>query len=209
MLRQSILLFDAFYFLIISVISLLIYFKLRKIYSLTSHSGIAYFKGVFFYFSLTYFFNLIHFFIKSRNLFQLSVPIIYRHFNMLLISYFSTMAVLLILMIITRTINEKRLNLLNHFLALIVSLIAFFFCSPELIVLIQLIILVIILIVLGSKLRSLSRQNLITYSSLILLWFFNLFIINRLIVVWFKIPLYVFSIMIFLSIYLRINKRLS
>ncbi len=208
--HQEFLFFDFSYFLIISLISLLIFLKLKKVYSLTNHEGIARFKGVFFYFSITYLLILVHFFVfKSKSLLPVNVSFIYRHLNMFFISYLSTMAVLLILMIMLKLVNNHRLRLISHLTSFIVSLIAFFFSYPELIIIIQLIILLLSFIIIRRRASYLSKQNLITYLTLLFLWFFNLFFINRLIIIWFKIPLYITTICLFLSIYLRVNKRLS
>jgi len=200
------------YFFIVAILCLLIYFKTRKIYFLTKHQGIGRFRNVFFYFFLSYLFNLTHFFIfRARSLFAFEAPFLLMGFNFFLVAYASTMALISLIMTLSskKLVFNKKELLTNNLIALIISAVAFFTHSPEFILIIQLIFVVSLFITLSKNSIKISGQNQLTYLVLLLLWFINLFLINRSLIFELKIPLYLVSAWAFMSIYLRVRKRLK
>lgn len=209
------LIMEIFYFIIIAGFCLGIYFKTRNAYKLTKHEGILHFRNIFLYFSFSYLFRLAFIFMM---LFY-GRPMRMFDFNMLgliLVSYFSTMAILsIVITIFSRKImvNNHDLNTFMHISAILLSVFVFLTRSLELLLLFQTIVFffaIAILFLKVSKERasSVSKQNKITYFLLFVFWMFNLFTSGRGDSLELNILIYALSIAIFSSIYLRVNRKL-
>jgi len=208
----NLMLLEVIYSIIIAVICLLIYFKTKNLYSLTKHEGIARFRNTFFYFALAYLSKLLIFFEStSRLLFSFEFLPLFSSLNFLLIGYFSMVALFyLSLTIIARNIKEtKRLDLITHLAAIIISIITFLTRSPEISTIIQLTVIFTSIIFLFKKTKfKFFNQNRIIYYSLFTLWIVNLLFVNRFFISTFRIPIYALSVIAFLMIYLKVRKRL-
>ncbi len=200
---------ETIYFLIISIFCLLIYFKTRDIYELSKHKGIYYFRNIFLFFSMAYFVRLLHiplFF----GLLRIAHPRLLMPISMLLISYFSTMAILSIVMsLFAKKIDFKGINLVLHVFAVLSSVVVFLTWSHALMLLIQTILFLVSIIYLAIKGTHIS-QNKISYTMLFIFWILNIIIVmRRVFPCEYKIPLYFISVAVFFSIFYRVHKRLD
>lgn len=215
----EVILTELVYFLFIITLSIYIFIKTNKVYNLTKHKGIRFFKNIFIYFSLAYLFRLVQIFIMfSREIFDIFFrPRAYMQINMLLITYFSTLAMFYVIFsLFSRHIKKdiKSMDFIAHLISLLSSLVMFIYRDHVFMLSMQIIILVsavIIESILSFKKNNtkMFNQNKITYLLLMVFWiistlsFFGNFIPREI-----RIPIYVVSIGIFLSIFLRVRKRL-
>ena len=211
------LLLDAIYFLAVAGISLAIYLRTQDVFRLSKHPGLFHFRNIFLYFSLAY---LIRFLYTSYVLnygFRMM-----RHtlgptlLSFILVGYLSTLAVLSIAMtVMIRNIrmDGHDLNMLMHLTAIAFTVFALITLSLELLVLFQLLLFIVPIVYVYSqnpKKRKSGYLNRVTYVSLFMFWLLNLFDYGRgLIPLIINIVLYTVSVIIFLSIYLRVEKRLK
>ncbi|MBU0757787.1 MAG: hypothetical protein KKF44_06975 [Nanoarchaeota archaeon] len=210
------------YVLLVIAISAYIYFKTKEIYDLSKHKGIYFFRNVFLYFSLAYFFRLLMMgFMFSRELFSLAPTILMQLFSLFFVSYFSTMAILSVVVSInirkTKT-DPKKLNIVLNAIALLISFIIGFSRSNILLMFLQTGIFLIAIIILLFKTKKnkhekhskLISQNKITFVLLFLFWVMStLAFVRGLVPREVKIPLYLLSAGIFFSIFLRVRKKLK
>lgn len=204
------------YFLVIAVICLLIYFKTKEIYKISQHRGIFYFRNIFLYFFLAYFFRLTGVgLIMLDDPTALEIPRMLYQASLFFAGYFSTMAILSLAMaMLIRNVKKesKSAYYALHAIALVLSLLVATRRSSSILLMMQTAILACALAIFfikthKEKMRSFS-QNKVTYVLLAIFWIINLLAFSR-IPIELKIPLYVISAGIFLSIFLRVRKRLS
>ena len=210
----GILVLETAYFLVISFFCIVIYFTTSDIYRLSKHKGIFHFRNIFLFFALAYFFRLINFSMMfPREFFGMARAQPLFPLAMLMFSYFSTMAILSLVMtlLVKKIKTTKRVNILLHLVAIFSSIIVFVTRSHPLLLLIQtLIFLISAIYVIRGNHKGIVSKNRITYILLFVFWVLNVIISMRGIVPWeYKIPLYVVSIAIFFSIFTRVHKRLA
>ena len=202
---------EIIYAIFITAICLAIYFKTRDIYKLTRHSGIYHFRNIFLFFAFAYILRLVMVFILLsfapfgiRGLHQFHL------INLLLIGYFSTMAILSVTMTVLMKKNgsEKHVNLL-HISAIFLSVFVFVMRSQELLLIIQTALFAFsVLLLFAARVKGNSLQNRLTYLLLFAFWIINLFTsIRNLAFFEIIILFYLMSVGIFLWIYFRVNKR--
>jgi hypothetical protein len=207
------------YFLLVTGLSAYIYFKTKEIYELTKHKGIYHFRNIFLFFCIAYFFRLLQIVVMySMDIF--TSPFLPREFQPLyffFVSYFGTMAILSIIVsanIREIKIKEENLNALLHITAFVSSFIIMLIFSPFAMLLLQTLVffVTIVMILIKSKEDKgpkLLSQNKITYVLLFIFWIFNVVSsIRRLVPREINLPLYLISVGVFFSIFLRVRKRL-
>ena len=205
------------YFLLVTILSLYIFFKTKEIYELTRHRGIYHFRNIFLYFAIAHMFRLMQVVIVfSSEIFGARpFPMIFQPLNFFLVSYFGTLAILsAVISAYTREINVKTnvLNLLLHSIALASSFLVVLIFSYPMLILLQTVTFLVALIMILVKSRKgpkLLSQNKITYVLLFIFWALStLAFVRRLFPREVKIPLYLLSVGVFFSIFLRVRKRL-
>ncbi|MBD3203629.1 hypothetical protein GF327_05000 [Candidatus Woesearchaeota archaeon] len=215
---RELIVIELIYFLFVVGLSLFIYLKTKEVYQLTKHKGIYYFRKIFFYFSLAYTFRLINIIvIFSRELLGFFSPMRFGLGTILLVSYFSTLAILSLfvsLNIKNIKIEESNLESYMHIFAVLISVLVIFVRSYYLLIVIQIItfIIAILLTIFVSRKQKYPKfisKNIVTYALLILFWVINTLAFTRnLLPREIMIPVYVLSVSVFFSIFLRIKKRL-
>lgn len=214
MVLIDVLLIEIIYFLAIASVCLAIFFRTRELYSLSKHPGIFHFRNIFLYFSLAFLARL--FFIATVLLYE---PRPMMHFGpnimaFLVFGYFSTMAVLsTAAAALSRKISADRSALNNgmHITSIILSAFLFVTRTYDLLIIIQGLIFfftVVMILLDKPRLSSLSGHNRLTYVLLFAFWLLNLFSSLREIPFELKAGLYLVSAGIFLSIYMKVSRRL-
>ncbi len=206
------------YFLVVIAICLVIYFKAKELHTISQHRGLYYFKNIFLYFSLSYSFRLLHMaLILSEEVFPVDFSLLVPRLTLFAVTYFSTMAILSIAMAaIIKNLKKsagKRVPYLLHAIALVLSFPAAFSRSNATLILLQTLLLLgaVVFVFLEPQKgkRKLLSQNRMTYLLLAVFWIVNLLAFNRrLVPLYLKLPLYLLSIAVFVSIFLRVQKRL-
>jgi len=206
-------LIELVYFLLISGISLYIYWKTKEIYDLTRHKGIRHFRNIFLFFALAYAFRLVHIvYMFSRELYGLDFPRVVFPLSLLAVSYLSTMAIFSIIIAMAGTKDEEGIiSILLHTIAFLSTLVVLLAQTSMYLVYIQTLIFIASLTyVLWKRRMHLSAQNLVTYISLFTFWVLSTSAISlRFFNFPLKFGLYAISVIIFLSVVIRIRKRLS
>jgi hypothetical protein len=213
------LIIELIYVLLVVTMSLIIYFKTKELYDLSRHKGIFHFRNIFLFFSLSYIFRLVQLmFPLSKELFSFYFPFMLMPINLIFISYFSTMAILsLIMALIVKEMkgDGKRLNIIMHGVAIIASIIVFFTRSPLIMLSFQLAVFLVSLIIISLNFRKtkhemLMTQNSMTYILLFIFWCINTVTMMRgLIARELHIPLNLLSAGVFFWVYSRVQKRLG
>ncbi|MFA4855283.1 MAG: hypothetical protein WC634_01680 [archaeon] len=204
------------YFLVVAGLCLLIYFKTKEIYRISQHRGIFYFRNIFLFFALAYLFRLMGVgLIMLDDPVALEIPRMLYQASLFLAGYFGTMAILCLAMaMLIRNVKKESKNAYYalHGIALVLSLLIATERSSSALLAMQTAILACALLIFFIKTRGKKAsgfsQNKITYLLLAIFWIINLLAFSR-IPMELKIPLYIISAGIFLSIFLRVRKRLS
>jgi hypothetical protein len=210
------LLIEFAYFLLVMGISGYVYLKTKEIYELTKHKGIYHFRNIFLYFGLAYLFRLSLIAIMfSGELLGYEPPRFFPPISFILVSYFSTMAIFSVLFSITEknfSINETLLNVFMNITAITLAIVMGFTRSNFLLMLIQTLVFFIAIMIAVSKKEKGTRlltQNRMTFIMLFVFWVVNsLAFVRRFLPIEIKIILYLVSGFVFLSIFLRVKKRL-
>lgn len=207
----NLLAIELLYLLGILGFCLFIYFKTKEVYDLTRLSGIFFFRNTFLFFAVAYFLRLVHIFVllfidRPDNIFQLQL-------SMFLVSFFSTMAILsLVATVFSRKIenNHEILNMLIGGIALVGSYVSFVTRSAELMIIIPtLIFIVTLVLVFVKRSDNAITTNKITYLLLFLFWITNIFAYTLVLFPLFvRVLVYIANIVVFVSIYVRVSKRL-
>jgi len=207
---------ELLYFAVVVSICLIIYFRTRELYSVSQHKGLFHFRNVFLYFAAAYSLRLL------QLVFQLSSEVLeitpWRGFSIVLplVSYFSTLAILSLPMALMaarfkQTILRETIAL--HLTAFVSLLLVFATGSQALLLLIQSIVLLASVLAIfmapkQAKHKFLS-QNRVTYLLLAAFWVVNLLALTkRLLPMELKLALYPLSAIVFVSLFLRVRKRL-
>lgn len=193
------------------LLCLLIYFRTKEIFKLTKHKGVYYFRNTFLYFALAYVFR---FFLILFQLYMISVDIrIPRHtlmpFFLVITSYLSTMAiVMLTLSVIWKKAAKYEYSL--HFLALCISLFAFFTRSTFILILLQAVLLVFTVITsyFSHKKSKKFSKLMAIYFLLFIFWILSLSSLSarRFVPFGTNFIAQTISLVIFLIIYLKVKK---
>jgi hypothetical protein len=204
------------YLAIIVFLCLLVYFKTKEIYDLTSHKGIRYFRNAFLLFGIAYLFRFIGvlFHIYSFS-FGLS-----RETNFILGFVVSAYASSIAILYLVHSVMWKRIKLskfndkyLHHFIALgilIVSIIA----NSLLVILATQVLLFIFILVMGlinyKKNKKKHTLNLyVIYFALFLFWILNFFTSAFRFFFRIELFLYVVSIVLFILIAKKVIKIIN
>jgi hypothetical protein len=201
------------YLIAVVALCLGIYFKTRGIYRASRHEGIFHFRNIFLYFSFAYLLRLILIFVfvfygPGRHMHVLFNPFM---ITFLLVGYFSTMAILSVGMtVFIRKINISKHSINNfmHIGAILLSVFVFAIMFTDLLWILHTLILLATVLIIFLKDTHISNQNKLTYLLLLIFWIINLFTFNRYDMIGFNVIIYTVSVLIFLSIYLRVKKRL-
>ena len=201
------------YFIIVFSLCLIIYFRTRDIYKLTKHTGIFHFRNIFLYFSLAYLFRLLHVGIIF-HLFSFRFPMMWHPVSLLVVGYFSTMAILSVVMasFVRKTSQNKFLiNSLLNIIAIALSVVVFLTRSPHIMVIIQAVVfLIAFFFVLKKNVKGFMSKTKIIYTLLFVFWVINVLLFARgLVPIGLRIPLYVLSVGVFISIFIKVQKRLK
>ena len=212
------LLIELAYFLLVTGSSLYIYFKTKEIYDLTKHKGIYHFRNIFLYFALAYFFRLAQLMLMfSRQIFYLDIfPRQFMPYNFFFVTYFSTLAIMSVIISSNARnikLNNTKLNILLHAVSFVVSVLSILYLTPFALVLLQTLTFMagLIAILAGTKGKASSHitQNKVTYVLLFIFWVVNIFAFQGMHVpLEIKLPVYLVSVGVFISILFRVRKRL-
>jgi|APSaa5957512622_1039677.scaffolds.fasta_scaffold00026_88 hypothetical protein len=218
MIPLEILATEIIYFILVFCVCIFIYYKTRDAYNLTKHQGIFHFRNIFLYFALAYAFRLLHISIillLDPRMFQNIRAL--QPISLLLVGYFSTMAVLSVAMaaLIKKIKNHKDgLHTLNnslHIVAIILAVIVALTRSHHVLILVLSVVFIVSIIfsIPKKKTKGIISQNKITYLLLFIFWILNILTLTKGVIPQeLKIPLYVISAAIFLWIFIRVRKRL-
>jgi len=198
---------------IVIVLCLSIYFKTKDMFRLTRHKGIDYFRNTFVFLAGAYFFRFV-FLLIMLSKFTLDLHFRGRIFNplfLVIISYFSTMAIIsLFLSISWKKIKIKGIDTLTHVVAVTVAVLAFITREPLIIIISQAILLLVTaLLSLRPHKKSKKFSKLFAiYILLFLFWIVGLIPLGsrRLIPCEFNIAGQIIALIVFIIIYYKVSK---
>jgi len=190
-----------------------IYYKTRESYELTKHAGIRYFRDAFLFFGLSYImrflFSLVLF---SRMAFDFFIPReMFVPLFILPLGYLSTIAIFyLIFSLVWKRVNNQKILILGHLIAILLPLLAFLTRTPMLLLYMQtaLLMIAILLVFLIRKGKKRLSKTKILYLLVFGLWLINLFIIDskRPFPPEIEILFRAVSLIVFVMIYYKVNK---
>ncbi len=204
---------EIIYTIIVVFLCLLIYYKTKEIYNLTRYKGIKYFRNAFLLFGLSYAIRfLLHFLMLSIIAFDFIIP--RRMFGPLVMiptGYLSTMAIFyLAYTTIWKKIKYEDFLIFSNFLAILVSLVAFFSRSHILLTTLQLVLLVLTILISYRKPKKVKRKThaKALYILISIFWLLNLLLIGprRLLPPEMKIILQLISVSVFIVVYYKLKK---
>lgn len=208
----EILSLELIFSLLVVAMCFYIFYKTREIHSLTKHEGIGYFRNVFLFFGLAYLLRTLYIFtIFFKDIFHVHLTRELIILPMLFVSYLSTMALLsLCAVIFIRVWRIPYLNIIKHVLAVGLVLFVFLNRSPEVMIAVHLLLMIVSITLLFSRpATSKFNYNRFTYLLLFLFWVISLFGSIRFFIPFYgKVLIYVFSLLVFGSVFYRVNKRL-
>ncbi|MGE0793378.1 MAG: hypothetical protein AB7V77_04350 [Candidatus Woesearchaeota archaeon] len=204
---------ELFVTIFIIFLCILIYFKTKEVFDLTKHKGIFYFRNTFLFLAISYFLRLIMVLIRLNSLPPMHSNI-YFLITSIIISYISTMAILLLFLSTTwKYFNSKYTLIFTNILALLISLFAFLTHEPQIVAFIQLILFlstIIFSIISHKKLKNKNKFSniLIIYFLLFLFWFTSMLPLGKKYIIPFEyiIPFQILSLIIFFIIYFKVKK---
>jgi hypothetical protein len=204
------------YLAIIVFLCLLVYFKTKEIYDLTSHRGIRYFRNAFLLFGIAYLFRFIG---VLSHIYKISFGLpTGTHFilGFVVSAYASSIAILYL----AHSVMWKRVRLskfndkyLHHFIALGILIISIIVNSPLIILGIQILLFIFILIMgfINYK-KSKKKQTLNLYAiyfALFLFWILNFLTSTFRFFFRIELVLYVISISLFIVIAKKVIKVIN
>ena len=195
----------------------LIYFKTKESYDLTRYTGIRYFRDAFLLFGLSYALRfLFSLFFLSTIAFDFIIPRrMFVPFFILPLGYFSTMGIFyLIFSLIWKRFDNKKLLIIGHSIAVLLSVVSFITRSHRILIFLQFIFLIIAVVLSfvvhqrGKKLSHKLSQIRILYLLIAALWLINLLIVDRRRPFNYEIEIFfqVISLCVFFIIYHKISK---
>jgi len=201
------------YTLIIVFLCFSIYYKTRDLYDLTKYEGIKYFRITFLFFGLAFLFRFISVFVMIMGMtFDIEFSrYLFRVFPLVFNGYFSTMGILsLTYSMIWKELQIKHILIVSNVIAIIISGIAFFSRSMEILIEAQAVLLIftiIMAIYFYSRSRKIS-QLYILYVLFFLFWLVNQLALGprRFIPFEMQTAFQLISIAVIGIIYLKVNK---
>lgn len=204
------------YTLIVVILFFLVYRKTKEMYDLSKYEGIKYFRNSFLFFAIAYLSRLAFHFLQMSTIaldLEISRRVIFP-FSMLLAGYFSTIAIFyLSYSTVWKKISHKFFIITANIFALIVSTMAWFSRSPEIVSLFQLILLAVTLFIVAKEHKNKNNKTkksnaLVLYVLISLFWFMNFFSLGR---GWFisfegKTIFQLLSLVVFVFLYNKVNK---
>ena len=166
------------YTLIIVFLCFSIYYKTRDLYDLKKYEGIKYFRITFLFFGLAFLFRFISVFVMVMGMtfdFEIS-RYLFRIFPLVFNGYFSTMGILsLTYSMIWKELQIKHMLIVSNAIAIIISGIAFFSRSSEILIEAQAVLLIFtIIMAIYFYIRSRKISQLyILYVLFFLFWLVN------------------------------------
>jgi len=206
---------EIIYSFVIIICSLMIYFRTKDLYKLSSHKGIKYFRQSFLFFALAYFFRsfikLILFYFDAGEIRTL-LPI-FGNITFFVFMYFSSMAIFyLIYSVMWKKWESNSIVYLFHLVAFAIAITIILFRNPFIYFLINLLLLVFIVFVFYKSYKQSKKKkshNLyFIYLLLFIFWIFN--VIDILIPNYlrtFQLFIYLISLGIFLSILDKVIRK--
>jgi hypothetical protein len=190
-----------------------IYLKTKETYDLTKYEGILYFRDAFLFFGLAY---LMRFLFSAALVSTIALDLflprdLVAPLFIVPLGYFSTVAIFyLIFSSVWKRFDNKRMLILGHSLALILTVISFVTRSHETLFLLQAALLVIALIAVFAATKTGKRlsQTKVLYLLVFLLWLLSLWFLGA------RRPFppemesffYAVSLVVFITIYYRVTK---
>lgn len=173
---------EILYSFVIIVCSLMIYYGTKELYELSSHKGIKFFRQAFLFFAFAYFFRsfikFILFYFNIQGIFLIPSNILNPFIGGLTLSlfvYFSTMAIfyLLFSVVCKKSLCEKKIYYF-HVIAIVLSLIVFFFRDPYVYVGLNALLLLFVITSVRASLEKSEKEtkNINLYAIYLLLLFF-------------------------------------
>ncbi|MCB9362121.1 hypothetical protein H6504_01675 [Candidatus Woesearchaeota archaeon] len=203
------------FFLIVTALCLYIYIRTKEIYELSGHKGLFFFRNTFLFFAIAFFFRLLHILIIfSKDFFGIMLRGEVHMVSLLVVGYASTVALFsLTATILARDIpwSKVQTDIAMQLIALVVIIGVFITGSYNIILLLNMIMILVMLIALFiTHKKKILSVNRITYLLLIAFWLVTMmaFTPGRLDLTT-KLVLYALTAAIFISIFIRVNKRLT
>ncbi len=205
---------EIFFTVLAVVFCFAIYCRTKESYELTKYEGIGYFRDAFLFFGLSYVMRfLFSLMLFSRFAFDFIVPRgLFAPLFILPMGYFSTVGLfyLVFSLGVWKRFNSRSLLISGHGLAFLLSVVSFLARSHLIMLYLQSLLLVIAVMFAffvhkeGTKLSQMK----ILYLLVFVLWFINLWILDRMRPFSFEIELfsYAVSLMVFIAIYHRVSK---
>ena len=213
----EVFLLETIYFLIVSGICVLIYYRTREIYRISRHQGIRHFRNIFFYFAIAYIFRFIEVsFLIYRNLLSARFPG-FHQLILIPITYFSSMAIFSIIAAIFISKIKSgglKMDAFMHIASISFALFSFMTRSHADIIILQTSILSLSIVYIILRNRDFKAKNAFgkkkaIYYLLFVFWVLNLITLDRRALPFaFDIIVYLACVLIFFSIYRRVKKRL-
>ena len=178
---------ELIYSLVLVILCLLVYFKTKEIYELTSHKGIKYFRAAFMFFTIAYLFRfLAHIFMFYQINYGIH-PRIMGLVGLLPFAFASSMAILsLAYSTLWKKLEFKKFNelYLLYFLAILITLTVFITRSALIFLATQALLFIIAIIMSYKNFKEKKKKShfaslYTTYGLLFLFWIFNLAIFAR------------------------------
>jgi hypothetical protein len=204
------------YLAIIVFLCLLVYFKTKEIYDLTSHRGIRYFRNAFLLFGIAYLFRFIG---VLTHIYKISfglAPGTHFILGFVISAYASSIAILYLAhSVMWKRIKFSKFNdkYLHHFIALGILIVSFI-ANSLLIILATQVLLFIFILVMGlinyKKNKKKHTLNLYAiYFALFLFWILNFFTSAFRFFFRIELFLYVISIALFILIAKKVIKIIN
>jgi len=201
------------YTFLVVFLCFLIYFKTRESYILTKHKGIKYFRDAFLFFGLSYALRLLFSIIMfSDRAFDLDLPRLFFFPPLLLfpVGYFSTIGIFYLLFSSLWKEHKTYLLISSHLVAVLLSAVALFTRSYEILFDLQSVLLVVAVILSFITHRKVKKipQIKIFYILILIFWLFNLWAMEPRGLFHFgmKLILQAASLVVFIIIYHRVTK---
>jgi len=201
-------------FTVIAVVfCFVIYFRTKESYELTKYEGIRYFRGAFLFFGLSYLLRFVFGLLRFSTIaFDVIIPRqMFAFLFILPLGYFSTVGILyLIFGSVWKKFNNKKMLLIGHLAAVLLTIISFVTRSPRTLLWLQtalLVLAVVLVFFLHKKDKKITGMKLL-YILVSMLWLINMWIIDERRPFPFEVEI-VFravSLVVFIIIYHKISK---
>jgi len=209
------------YSFVIILCSLMIYFGTKKLYELTSHKGIKYFRLGFLFFAIAYFFrSFIKFILVYFNVTRVLdlSPKFIGTSSLFLFMYFSSIAVFYLLYsVIWKKLKNESVNVFwIHIVAFTIALISILFRSPQVYFILNFILFLSVVIIFylahqASKTKKKKAHNLyVIYLLLAVFWILNILdILVPSALQQFQLFIYLASLGVFLTLLYKVLNKVG